>query len=414
MSLGATRLFVVGQRAVVKAANTRQYSLALANTTTHYFRITCGVAQATGTFTTGNIALGSTYADVLPTDPLDNNGLYNYPSLDWSDRTERIVDPLTGADIRKVTLPNDFAETATNRSVGACSGSHWVKPESCASLVGTAASYAGATQDILYAPAIFTSANGTKLVDRLNVSLRASISGTPGGDDKFLDICMTVDGRSCASPWKAIDLTTCSSSSVQGDCKNLGSREEMDFWGAATPIHGWVAASTEGFLIKPRMQGQYTISISGIQYTAKTVGMPGFPAHAGQPMCSFVPIVEGGTTFYLCYTQTARKLYSVDVTNGRAYYLGPIVLQTPLRTISEIVFDQKDPRVFYAVQQTENYLLKGTWSAASGAITQEHNATSTTGESHLDQPHTPGIRVEGTRAVLRPAIQSGMAGQAQQ
>ena len=320
---------------------------------------------------------GNTYPDVLPTDRADNNGFYNYPSLDWGDRTERVIDPLTGAEIRKVTLANDLASVATNRSVANCTGTNWNAPGNCTAADGKVATYAGATQDVLYAPAGF-SASTTTLLDRMNVSLRAAISGSPSGDNRYLDVCMTKDGASCATPWKAVDLTTCSLTAYEGDCSGFGSTAEMDFWGAETPLHDWIRLSSGGFLLKPRTtSASHTISIDHIRFTAKTTSsLVSFPAHAGQPMCSFVPVTDNGdgNTYYLCYTQGSRQMYSIDVTNGRAHYLGPIVLQKPFRTISELAFDQHDPRSFYAVQPTENYLLKGTWSPASGAMTQEHTS----------------------------------------
>src|SRR6185437_16825511 len=72
--------------------------------TTHYYRITCGTNVATGTFTTANIPLGLTFVDPAPT---DGGGVYAWPSLNQTDRTQVIIDPQTGALIRRVTLPHD-------------------------------------------------------------------------------------------------------------------------------------------------------------------------------------------------------------------------------------------------------------------------------------------------------------------
>ena len=374
---GNVRTVVIGKRTVETGVDGRKYSRALQVNTIHYVRIVCNSgATYSRTFSTSNIPFGNTYPEPLPTDPASQAGLYNYPSLNWSDRNEKIIDSLTGAEIRKVTLPNDFAETTANRSVAACTGAHWSAPGNCQAADGHLATYTGTTQDVLYAPAAFSSPNGATIVDRMNVSLQAGISGNPSGDDKYLDVCMTKDGTTCVTPWKAVDLTTCSLTGYQGDCSGLGSTEEMDFWGAETPFQGWVKSSTEGFLLKPRtISPSYTIAIDHIKFTVKAVSAGvSFPAHAGQPLCSFVPVTDNGdgNTYYLCFTQGSRRFYSIDVTNGKAYYLGPIILQTPLRTVPDVVFDQHDPRVFYAVQPVENYLLKGTWSAQPGTMTREH------------------------------------------
>ncbi len=375
LSSGLLRTFVLGKRAVEKGLDGRKYSRALQANTPHYFQITCGSQQAAGQFTTANIPLGSTYAEPLLPDP-SGNGLYNHPSLDWTNRNERIIDHLTGAEIRKITLPSDFAETAANRSVNACTGNNWNSPEACSAPDGNTATYSAGAQDILYAPAAFNSANGTLIFDTINVSLRASVSGSPSGDDKYIDLCLTKDGLSCMTPWKALDLTTCSLSDYQGDCSNAGSSSDMDFWGSDSPVHGWIGAPKNGFLIRPRsLSTAYVISIDSIRYTVKSTTSPSFPAHAGQPLCSFVPISDlgDGNTYYLCYTFTARRLYSVDVTHGKAYYLGPLVVSSsPFRNVTEIMFDQTNPRVFYAIQPSENYVLKGEWT---GSLTSDYTGT---------------------------------------
>ena len=374
IALGRARVLVAGKRTVEQAADGKRYSRALRNNTQHYFRIACGADAYSGSFSTTNIPFGGTYADPLPSDPNGSSGLYNYPSLDWSDRTERVIDPLTGMEIGKVAIPNDVSETAADRSVAACSGTNWINPGNCAAADGNLASHQGTNRDALYAPASFTSPNSTSIVNRLNVSMRASISGAPSGEDKYLDVCATKDGSTCASPWKAVDLTTCSLSAYQGECLNLGSAADMDFWGGE-PFHGWVLSATEGFLLKPRTaSASYSITIDHIRFTAKTASAAmTFPAHAGMPLCSTVPVTDDGDghAYYLCHTIGSNRLYSIDVTAGRAYYLGPAYKATPGRPIVEIAWDQTNGRVFYAIQSTENLVLKGTWSSAAGAIRQE-------------------------------------------
>ncbi len=357
---GLWRSSVAGKRTVETARNGRKYSRALQNNTRHYFQITCGASQATGDFTTANIPFGNTYAEPLPTDPASKTGLYNYPSLDWSDRYERIIDPLTGTEIRKVTLPGDYADTTVDRPASACAGSNWSSAAACAAADGASATYRGAGRDVLYAPANFTAYLGANIAARINLSMRASISGSPSGDDKYIDVCLTINGSTCVTPWKPADLTTCGLSDYRGDCANIGSTAELDFWGAEVPFHGWVNSTKEGFLLKPRtVSDAYTISIDHIRFTARVVNIPGFPAHAGVPLCSTAPITDAGdgNTYYLCYTQSARRLYSIDVTNGWAYYLSPL-------TPSEIVFDQLNPRLFYGVLPADNSLLRGEWTAS--------------------------------------------------
>src|SRR5438270_12503257 len=62
------RVFVIGQRRAQKARNGHWYSRALQANTTHYFRVSCGGASATGSFRTGTIALGNSYNEMFPPD----------------------------------------------------------------------------------------------------------------------------------------------------------------------------------------------------------------------------------------------------------------------------------------------------------------------------------------------------------
>lgn len=372
---GAARHLVIGKRTVEKAADGKRYSRALANNTTHYFRIECAGAAFAGSFQTGNIPFGSTYAETLPSDPSGNDGLYNYPSLNWSDRAEKVVDHLTGTEIRKVTLPAEFSEGAVNQAAGECAGNGWTRAEKCGRADGDAATYSGSGQALLFVPTPYRPANGTNLLNRLNLQLRAAISGSPSGDDRYLDICITKDGATCAGPWKGVDLTTCSLESYAGDCADTGSAEDMDAWTGAA-LHGWVTAPLRGVLIRPRTTNpDHTIAIDAIRYTCKSMGVSvRFPAHAGMPLCSMVPITDDGDghTYYLCHTIGANRMYSIDVTDGRAYYLGPIYGFA--RTITELAWDQENGRVFYGVHP-DNRLLRGTWSPAPGAMRAEHTGS---------------------------------------
>ena len=117
---GLNRVFVAGKRRAEKGINARWYSRALQAFTTHYFRITCGGSQATGSFITANIALGNTYNEALPADPgvsarpyFSSTGSYAWPEfLNWDNqdptaRSEAVIDPQTGMLLKRLALPQD-------------------------------------------------------------------------------------------------------------------------------------------------------------------------------------------------------------------------------------------------------------------------------------------------------------------
>ena len=106
------RIFVVGKRITQRASDGKNYSRALETYATHYYQVACGSAVATGSFTTANIPLGMTYNDVPQVDE-SNPGQWMIPTQ-LQDRTQTIVDPQTGALLKRVSLDAE----AGNRSYG--------------------------------------------------------------------------------------------------------------------------------------------------------------------------------------------------------------------------------------------------------------------------------------------------------
>jgi hypothetical protein len=117
---GTQRVFVAGKRRAEKGGSGRWYSRALQAFTTHYYRVTCGGSQASGSFLTGNIALGNTYNEALPPDPavstrpyFSSTGSYAWPEfLNWNNqdaaaRQEAVIDPQTGMLLKRLALPQD-------------------------------------------------------------------------------------------------------------------------------------------------------------------------------------------------------------------------------------------------------------------------------------------------------------------
>ena len=78
---GKQRVFVIGKRTAEVALNGKRVSRALQVFTTHFFRISCGSAEATGSFTTANLAPGKAYPEIPLADP-GQPGEYSWPDTE--------------------------------------------------------------------------------------------------------------------------------------------------------------------------------------------------------------------------------------------------------------------------------------------------------------------------------------------
>lgn len=102
------RIFVVGRRTTKPGLDARKYSLALAANTTHYYRISnCVGSPLTGSFNTGNIPAGRTFADLVPM----SNGGYDFPYTTGVNG-ETIIDPLTGIKAIRLGSSTDDAHVS--------------------------------------------------------------------------------------------------------------------------------------------------------------------------------------------------------------------------------------------------------------------------------------------------------------
>ncbi len=353
IAAGRARTFVVGKRVAEVGLDGQRYSRALQNTTRHYYRISCGSDVFSGEFSTVNIPLGSTYGDAITyPDPAETRGYYAYPSIDYDDRTKKIIHPLSGIAIKPASLSFEFSEGKTNQALTtACSGANWTNPGNCVAEDGSVASFAGASQGKLFVPTPYSPPNGTYILDRLTFNIRARINGGATGADTLLNACITKDGSTCANDGRRqVDLTQCDLASYTSACSGVGSTGELEFWGSY-PFHGWVQAPNRGLLLWANTTNPaYTIEIDSLRYSIVSEGSGlDFPAHAGTPLCSNTPITDApdGHTYYLCASQGAGRLYSMDVTAGLVHYLGPLRRTSPGTSFtSNIGWSDTNPRKF--------------------------------------------------------------------
>jgi hypothetical protein len=209
---GSERVFVVGKRRAERASNGRWYSRALQAYTHHYYRITCGADQATGTFSTTNIPLGNTYNETVPADPnagkagyFVNGGEYAWPDfLSWDKntaRSETVIDPQTGMLLKRVTMPGDqptgnWPAGDHNFATASSATGTWTSAANVLVDDGASASFSGAGRDWMVLRDSSLTFNGYYL-ESLTFSAKAWCSGPCPGEDAKIQVCLTVNGVSC-------------------------------------------------------------------------------------------------------------------------------------------------------------------------------------------------------------------------
>jgi hypothetical protein len=219
---GRHRVVVIGKRAAEKATNGKRYSRALQADTEHTFSIQCSTgAPYTGRLRTTNIMLGNSYMEPIPADPLEP-GATAWPTLSWTDRDEKIIDPQTGALMRRVSLPTDTASTSIPRYFASADpGANWTNASAVIADDTTAATYSGSTQDVLFLELGMVDWQGgshsgqTSRMNQLALKINGWCDGgdcsTASADDRSIEFCITIDRVSCISQSKTAVLEPCTS-----------------------------------------------------------------------------------------------------------------------------------------------------------------------------------------------------------
>ena len=101
----AARSFVVGKMTVATALDGTNRSRALQADTLHYYRRTCDGAATAGTFKTKTIPAGLTHVPNMPV--TGTTGDWLQPTLSMTDRSQEVIDPITGALMKRVMMPLD-------------------------------------------------------------------------------------------------------------------------------------------------------------------------------------------------------------------------------------------------------------------------------------------------------------------
>ncbi len=105
---------IVNANVHVFVLGTRKGNDALTAGATYWVGVTCGSdAEVAATFVTRSIAWGNTAPDTVPFNAA-RFGNTDYPAIDWTNQQQAYVDPVTGAEFRRVTSPGMMSSSTLN------------------------------------------------------------------------------------------------------------------------------------------------------------------------------------------------------------------------------------------------------------------------------------------------------------
>ena len=252
-STGQLRTFVLGRRTADIASDGNRYSRALQVNSRHHYSLTCGMQTLDGDFNTANLPLGETYNDGLPLDRA-HPGQYAYPTVQWANKAQALIDPLTGVRSFRATGPAGTPSAAQNFQTAWDLTETWKNPAGPLAANGTATFQGPCTAggncplflraDGLSIPGGATYASNGSSLDWLTVTISgASINnGSCQGDDCTISACLTVDGVSCATGFRKTSLSTTAKTYT------LGTTAPMDLWqnGGPPPVSRVDASQATG------------------------------------------------------------------------------------------------------------------------------------------------------------------------
>jgi hypothetical protein len=249
---GQRRVFVVGKRTAEVAADGNRYTRALQVNSRHHYTLTCGTQDFDQEFTTQNLPLGDTHNDGPPVDR-GRPGQYAYPTVQWANQAQSLIDPSTGLRSTRSTGPVGTASAVQSFQTAIDKDGAW-KTASGPLNTGGTATFTGPCQsgncalflraDNLLLPggATYNSGYGVgSSLDWIAVTIsNASVSNDscappsrmlrnlrrPAMTADACDIvlCLTVNGVTCASAERGVALTNTPTSYT------VGSKSAVDLW----------------------------------------------------------------------------------------------------------------------------------------------------------------------------------------
>ncbi len=233
---GTNYTFVLGKRAAERALDGSRYSRALQAYSRHHVTLTCGTQTFDQEFQTANIPRGDTHNEGPPVDR-SNPGQYAYPTVQWSNQAQTLIDPLSGLRSTRATTPQGTPSGAQNFASAIDPRSVWKNAPALLTNSGGLATFSGPCPNgcaplflgvgALSIPggATYTSTGFGNSLDWVTVTMtHASAAGVCPGNNCTIVACLTVNAVSCASGNLEIPLTATPASYT------IGSGKVMDLW----------------------------------------------------------------------------------------------------------------------------------------------------------------------------------------
>lgn len=313
---GTFHQFTLGQSLASKASDNKYYSRALQAFTKHTARITCPAGVADGnsvsvSFSTGNITAGNTFTWPTATADPANPGTEAIPTFDFSDRTQKIIDPKTGALIRHMAFIREELMgpgPTGDYNFAYAAGSNWVNPTNVLAGGGSFATYSTSSQDVLCvrSTAVFDSQTQ---IGGITFEVTGKVPDGTTGTQKDIEVAMSLDGCQTFGPWQSGTLPLAAAYNPPSTDINIGD----DKANPVPIVASWLPAATAPPSVNDFSMRSGTVNTAGTAIAWNVNGGNGtgtlpYAWTAGTP----IEIDTGGG--YLPFTLAAAPSTAFDAT----------------------------------------------------------------------------------------------------
>lgn len=359
------QLIVIGRRTSEMAPTGIYYSRALAEETPYYIQFNVGQDTVSISAQTGIVPFGLGQWE---------KHQYPWPTISETVRNNEIIEPTTGIRMKNIYLPADLESFTTNPvavSTIQVTPVNWSNPSNIVSDDASSTTYAGTTQDILFAQmdifqgrdSLYSSHSEAQFTSSLiyvQINLNAWVSSFTVTADRNVDLALSDNGL---SPLPGTTWTTVTLSSCTAGCAGTGFRTVVG--STASGMGYWTTIST------PLPTGSYhltersaTVNVSGSSVTYASGGY-----FFDRNWRTGMPVMINGTLFTISQVLNARAFVLTSSAGNLTNALATIVPFGVIVRKSNTTANQLNIQYLSVSFQGEGELG---WSAGSN---QDENAS---------------------------------------